>query len=118
MPLPTLFIGSSSEGKSIAGEIADQLRADAVVKVWDEGVFRLGESYLDSLRRSLNLFDFAFILSAGPLADDLDRGVMEQREIANFALTLGRLLHQPDAAEFADRVKIIRLAELQKGERV
>ena len=62
MSLPTLFIGSSSEGRAIATEIARQLRGAAAVTVWDEGVFRLGESFLDSLRRALNLFDFALLV--------------------------------------------------------
>ena len=70
MPKPCVFIGSSSEQLPLARAFAQCLRRDAIVTVWDEGVFNLGSSTLDDLLRALDEYDFAvFIFSA----DDLIR---------------------------------------------
>jgi predicted nucleotide-binding protein len=42
-----------------ARAVAYQLREDAEVTLWNEGVFGPGRSYLESLVNALDRFDFA-----------------------------------------------------------
>lgn len=60
--LPSLFIGSSAEGIDIAREVELQLQDDAVVTIWKDGIFILGEGTLESLIRALDAFDFAILI--------------------------------------------------------
>ena len=65
MTKPKLFIGSSTEGKPIAYAIQKNLKDDLECTVWDQNVFDLSHSYLDSLINRLNFTDFAiFVFSA------------------------------------------------------
>src|SRR5579872_5359803 len=59
---PALFIGSSSEGLDFARAVRTSLDADAEVTVWNEGVFKLGETFIESLVDAANRFDFAVIV--------------------------------------------------------
>jgi tetratricopeptide (TPR) repeat protein len=62
MTRPPVFIGSSSEGKTIAQYIRAQLKDDAEITIWYEGVFRNGHGYLESLFEALDKFDFAILV--------------------------------------------------------
>lgn len=62
MNKPAIFIGSSSEGLDAAREIAVHLQDDAEVTIWNEGVFTLGSSFLESLIAALDRFDFAVVV--------------------------------------------------------
>jgi predicted nucleotide-binding protein len=62
MERPTIFIGSSSEGRPTARAIKEQFDDEADVDVWDENVFQLNSSYLESLLRAASLYDFAILL--------------------------------------------------------
>jgi hypothetical protein len=62
MKKPIIFIGSSSEGKQIAYAIQENLEKDCDVYVWTQGVFELGNSYLESLIKELDKADFAILL--------------------------------------------------------
>jgi hypothetical protein len=62
MSKPSVFIGSSTEGLEVAQALKYQLRHDADVTVWNEGVFALGKSYLESLTEALDKFDFAILV--------------------------------------------------------
>ena len=55
---PTLFIGSSSEGLATARAIKEQFDSEMDVTLWNEGVFKLNTSTLESLLRVANFFDF------------------------------------------------------------
>jgi predicted nucleotide-binding protein len=59
---PSLFIGSSTEGLEAARAIKIQLDDDADVELWNEGVFALGQSTLESMTQALNRFDFAILV--------------------------------------------------------
>lgn len=67
---PSVFIGSSSEGRTVAQYIRQQLKEDAQVTIWYEGVFGLGEGTLESLVNALDHFDFAVLVLT---PDDLVR---------------------------------------------
>lgn len=44
---PAVFVGSSNEGIEIAHAIQFQLRDDALVTIWDEGVYGIQEAASD-----------------------------------------------------------------------
>lgn len=59
MAKPTLFIGSSVEGLSVARAIKAELDFDMDVTVWSQGVFKLSHSPLEDLSTVLENSDFA-----------------------------------------------------------
>jgi predicted nucleotide-binding protein len=56
---PALFIGSSTETLPVANVLQAQLKHDATINVWNQGVFRLSDYRLDRLLRATKEFDFA-----------------------------------------------------------
>lgn len=62
---PRLFIGSSTEGKSVADAIHTELQGDAECTVWTQGVFGLSESNTESLMKQVKTSEFGvFVFSA------------------------------------------------------
>jgi hypothetical protein len=59
---PTIFIGSSKEGLSIAEAVADQLKGSLQVTPWSSGVFGLGTYTLEALLARAHEFDFAALV--------------------------------------------------------
>jgi len=90
----TLFIGSSSEGLSTARAIKEQFDAEMDVTLWNEGVFKMNASYLESLLRASNSYDFAILVFT---PDDLvtsrsqQQSVPRDNVIFEHGLFLGRL---------------------------
>ena len=68
MNKPSLFIGSSSEGLAFAQAVRAGLEADAEITLWNEGVFPLGQTFIEALFNALPRFDFAVLVLTG---DDL-----------------------------------------------
>jgi hypothetical protein len=62
MEKPSVFVGSSREGLEIARAVQFQLKDDALVSVWNEGAFGLGQGTLESLVAVLDRFDFAVLV--------------------------------------------------------
>lgn len=61
---PRIFIGSSVEGLGIAYSIQQNLTYDAEVTVWDQGVFELSSTTIESLVKILEDSDFGvFVFS-------------------------------------------------------
>ncbi len=58
----SVFIGSSSEGLSIARTLQVGLDYDCEVTIWNQGVFGLSEGTLESLVKVLERFDFAILV--------------------------------------------------------
>ena len=59
---PTLFVGSSSESRGVAYAVQRNLEDDAEVVVWDQGIFELSKSYLESLMELLDDTDFGLFV--------------------------------------------------------
>ena len=74
---PSVFIGSSSEGLEFARAIRGLLSDAAQVTLWNEGFFRPGNTFIDTLVNALPRFDFAALVLT---ADDLVRS----REVESF----------------------------------
>src|SRR5207248_1409146 len=51
---PSVFVGSSSEGVAFAHAVRAGLERDAEITVWDEGVFELGQTFIESLSAALS----------------------------------------------------------------
>lgn len=62
MDRPTIFVGSSSEGLDVARAVKQQFDNEADVDLWNEGVFKLNTSTLESLLRTVNVYDFAILV--------------------------------------------------------
>jgi tetratricopeptide (TPR) repeat protein len=58
MKKPRLFIGSSTEGLSIAYAIQENLSYSAEITVWDQGVFNLSDTTIESLMSVIESTDF------------------------------------------------------------
>jgi Predicted nucleotide-binding protein containing TIR-like domain len=92
--LPSLFIGSSTEGLDIAREVELQLHRDSVTTIWKDGVFGLGGGTLESLMNALDQFDFAvMVLSPNDLIESRGQSYASPRDNVLFELGLfmGRL---------------------------
>lgn len=106
-PLPSVFIGSSTEGLDVAREIELQLQNDAITTLWKDGVFGLGSSTLESLMNALDQFDFAvMVLSPDDLLESRNQNYASPRDniIFELGLFMGRLgrsrafiVHEQDA---------------------
>lgn len=66
--LPTLFIGSSTEGADVAHAIQENLFGHAEASVWDQGVFQLSDYQLVELISRVQAADFAVLVCS---ADDV-----------------------------------------------
>jgi Predicted nucleotide-binding protein containing TIR-like domain len=62
MVKPSLFIGSSVEGKGVAEAIQVNLEYDVTSTIWHQGVFGLSSNTLQSLVRAVKDFDFAVLV--------------------------------------------------------
>jgi hypothetical protein len=59
---PRIFIGSSSEGKSVADAIHSELQSEAECTVWTQGVFGLSDSNLEALKRQVDTSEFGIFV--------------------------------------------------------
>lgn len=88
MNKPSVFVGSSGEGLEIARAVQSQLEDVGEVELWNEGVFGLSSSTLDSLVQALDTFDFAVLVMT---PDDLivSRNVEQNSARDNILIELG-----------------------------
>jgi hypothetical protein len=91
---PSLFVGSSTEGIEFARAVRGLVREDAEVTLWNEGVFNIGSTFIESLVAALPRFDFAaLLLTPDDLVVARDERVLGPRDNVLFELGLfmGRL---------------------------
>lgn len=62
MPKPSLFIGSSTEGLDFARAVRTLLSDVAETTLWNDGVFTLGRTFIESLISAVSRFDFAALI--------------------------------------------------------
>lgn len=62
---PSVFIGSSTKSLKVARQVRSQLEDVAEVTVWDEDVFPSSETFIASLAKATQKFDFAVLVLGG-----------------------------------------------------
>ncbi|WP_223503697.1 TIR domain-containing protein [Pseudomonas sp. GL-RE-29] len=94
MPKPRVFIGSSVEGLSVAYPVQQNLLHEAEVTIWDQGVFELSQTTMESLTKILSESDFAiFVFSPDDLVQirDLTAPAVRDNVLFEFGLFVGKL---------------------------
>lgn len=94
MAKPRVFIGSSVEGRNVAYAVQQNLLHDAEATVWDQGIFELSATTIESLVKALQLNDFGvFIFSP----DDVlhmrgkESSTVRDNVLFEFGLFIGKL---------------------------
>jgi predicted nucleotide-binding protein len=86
---PTMFIGSSVEGKRVAEQIQESLEYEVESTVWHQGVFGLSGGTLETLVDALDDYDFAtLVLTADDLIEKRDLTGRAPRDNVLFELGL------------------------------
>jgi len=91
---PKLFIGSSTEAKSVADAIHVNLGADAECTVWTHGVFGLASTLTESLDKQLQTSDFgAFVFASDDVIQMREQWLAAPRDnvVYEAGLFAGRL---------------------------
>jgi len=91
---PKVFIGSSVEGLSIAYSLQQNLNHDAEITVWDQGVFTLSSTTIESLIEKLESSDFAiFVFSPDDVRTirDTSKKTVRDNVLFEFGLFIGKL---------------------------
>jgi tetratricopeptide (TPR) repeat protein len=91
---PKIFIGSSVEGLSVAYAIQQNLTHDAEPTVWDQGIFDLSKTTMESLTKAVDESDFGvFVFSPDDITKmrGSDRNTVRDNVIFEFGLFTGKL---------------------------
>ncbi|HDZ85889.1 MAG TPA: DNA-binding protein [Candidatus Moranbacteria bacterium] len=91
---PRIFIGSSVEGLNVAYSIQQNLSFDAEITVWDQGVFELSKTTLESLIDKLNSSDFGiFVFSEDDITTirEENKNTVRDNVLFEFGLFIGKL---------------------------
>lgn len=91
---PRIFIGSSVEGLNVAYSIQQNLTHDAEITVWDQGVFQLSKTTIESLIDVLDQSDFGVFVFTGEdvaLMREQIKSVVRDNVLFEFGLFIGKL---------------------------
>lgn len=94
---PKIFIGSSVEGLNVAYSIQQNLTHDAEITVWDQGVFELSSTTIESLVNVLEKSDFGiFVFSSDDITKIKDKEFNAVRDnvLFEFGLFIGKLTRE------------------------
>ena len=104
-----VFIGSSTEGLKIAEKVKDFLSTDFECYLWNDGMFKYNENYLETLLKEANLFDYGILVFT---KDDFTRSREKQFDsprdnvVFEYGLFLGRLGRDNAFILQEDKVKL------------
>lgn len=105
---PKIFIGSSVEGLSVAYAIQQNLTHDSEPTVWDQGIFDLSQTTMESLTKAVDESDFGiFVFSPDDVTKmrGSDHNTVRDNVIFEFGLFTGKLgrdrvfFVEPDGSE-------------------
>lgn len=91
---PKLFIGSSVEGRTVAYAVQQNLQYDAEVTVWDQSVFELSGTAIESLMAAVEASDFGiFVFSPDDITKmrGAKKSVARDNVIFELGLFIGKL---------------------------
>jgi hypothetical protein len=89
MTKPAVFVGSSTEGLDFARAVRNQLIREAEITLWNEGFFKLGHTFIETLVNELPRFDFAIlVLTPDDLVNSRETEVFGPRDNVIFELGL------------------------------
>jgi predicted nucleotide-binding protein/predicted oxidoreductase (fatty acid repression mutant protein) len=91
---PAVFIGSSSEHLNVAYALQSRLESCSEPTVWDQGIFKLSKTTMDSLIAALNNFDFAvFVFGPDDITEirDEKKNVVRDNVIFELGLFIGKI---------------------------
>lgn len=91
---PRAFVGSSVEGLNVAYAVQQNLMHDAEVTVWDQGVFELSSTTIESLTKTLGDNDFGiFVFSRDDLVKirNKESPAVRDNVLFEFGLFIGRM---------------------------
>lgn len=91
---PKIFIGSSVEGLNVAYAVQQNLTHDAESTVWDQGLFELSKTTIETLENSLETTDFGiFVLSDDDISIMRDKksSVVRDNVLFELGLFIGKL---------------------------
>src|SRR5262245_48391945 len=78
---PSVFVGSSTEGKDKAEALQRLLDESCEVEIWNQGSFGLSHSNLESLVAASHKYDFAiFVLTPDDLIESRGQGASTPRD--------------------------------------
>lgn len=89
-----IFIGSSSEGLSVATEVKNYLSKDFECYLWTDDIFKYNDNFLETLMKEASLFDFGLMVFT---KDDYTTSRLKNFETARdnvifeYGLFLGRI---------------------------
>ncbi len=87
---PSVFIGSSSEALGAATALAQHLRDECDVTLWNQSLFRPSQGFLDTLLKSVERFDFAlFVFAADDIVESRGKRAVAPRDNVVFELGMG-----------------------------
>lgn len=89
-----IFIGSSKEGLNIAQKVKNFFSADFECSIWTDDIFQYNESYLETLLKEANLFDYGILIfTKDDFTKSRDNYFDSPRDnvVFEFGLFLGRL---------------------------
>ena len=89
LKLPNLFIGSSKEALNISVEVAEKLKKDAIIRLWNDNVFEISATSIESLFLQLKECDFGiFVFHPDDLINKKGKKYMITRDNVIFELGL------------------------------
>lgn len=106
---PRIFIGSSTEGLTVAQRIKTFFEPEYDCYIWNDGIFQFNEGFLETLLKSASLFDFGFMVFA---ADDISKirnqeyDTTRDNVLFEYGLFLGRVGIDRAYIVKEDKVKI------------
>lgn len=91
---PKVFIGSSAEGVPIANAIQTQLDPSCEITIWKDGIFKLSQSTLESLEKTLNDMEYGiFVFSPDDVLEirNMKKLTIRDNVLFEFGLFMGKL---------------------------
>jgi tetratricopeptide (TPR) repeat protein len=91
---PKIFIGSSVEGLNVAYAVQQNLNHDAESTVWDQGIFELSRTTIESLTKAVESSDFGvFVFSPDDLTKmrGKEHNTIRDNVIFEFGLFIGKM---------------------------